>query len=154
MISLGNLSSKQSWELFEPSIIEKIKYVIKLLELYDVENRNIIEPELETLINCLESSTNQIETIFEKFKDIFYSVEKMDSGDWGKERVEERIKEYFQSLIKEPVFCLKSEENIQVEKWNPCQDALNAYIKQCDLNVFEIEKVLNFIRNEIIAKRG
>ena len=45
------------------------------------------------------------------------------------------------------------ELNDKTEKWNPAQEFLISYIKECELTVFEAEKVHDFIRNEIKAKR-
>ena len=45
------------------------------------------------------------------------------------------------------------ELNDKTEKWNPAQELLISYIKECELTVFEAEKVQDFIRNEIKAKR-
>ena len=45
------------------------------------------------------------------------------------------------------------ELNDKTEKWNPAQELLISYIKECELSVFEVEKVHDFIRNEIKAKR-
>ena len=45
------------------------------------------------------------------------------------------------------------ELNDKTEKWNPAQELLISYIKECDLNVFEVEKIQDFIRKEIKAKR-
>lgn len=52
--------------------------------------------------------------------------------------------------------CKKREEDElddKTEKWNPAQELLISYIKECELTVFEVEKVYDFIRNEIKAKR-
>ena len=62
--------------------------------------------------------------------------------------LEERAKEdeAFEKMIEE---CLYD----KTEKWNPAQELLISYIKECELTVFEAEKVHDFIRNEIKAKR-
>ena len=44
-----------------------------------------------------------------------------------------------------------NELDLKIQKWNPAQEILIEYIKECDLNVFEVEKIQDFIRNEIIA---
>lgn len=45
------------------------------------------------------------------------------------------------------------ELTLEIQKWNPAQEFLISYIKECELTVFEVEKVQDFIRNEIKAKR-
>lgn len=45
------------------------------------------------------------------------------------------------------------ELTLETQKWNPAQEILIEYIKECELTVFEAEKVHDFIRNEIKAKR-
>ena len=55
-------------------------------------------------------------------------------------------RENFEKMIEE---CLYD----KTEKWNPAQELLISYIKECELTVFEAEKVHDFIRNEIKAKR-
>ena len=71
--------------------------------------------------------------------------------------LEERAKEEeaFENMIEE---CLevktnKDELTLEIQKWNPAQELLISYIKECELTVFEAEKVHDFIRNEIKAKR-
>ena len=46
-----------------------------------------------------------------------------------------------------------NELTLETQKWNPAQELLISYIKECELTVFEAEKVHDFIRNEIKAKR-
>ena len=45
------------------------------------------------------------------------------------------------------------ELTLETQKWNPAQEILIEYIKECELTVFEAEKVHDFIRNEIKSKR-
>lgn len=44
-----------------------------------------------------------------------------------------------------------NELDLKIQKWNPAQEILIEYIKECNFNVFEVEKIQDFIRNEIIA---
>jgi len=101
-----------------------------------------------------------VDSLFENyFKDIFRSLERMDSGDCGKEEVEEKINLIPPKLKQWISVNTKIEKddndelNDKTEKWNPAQELLISYIKECDLNVFEVEKIQDFIRKEIKAKR-
>lgn len=45
------------------------------------------------------------------------------------------------------------ELTLKIQKWNPAQELLISYIRECDLTVFEVEKIQDFIRKELKAKR-
>ena len=159
MSSFRNISHVDASELFQVGRIEDIKNIEGFLEIYDVENRELFNQGLKLFVSSLESSFENY------FKDIFYSIERMDSGDCGKEEVEKKIKLISPKLIhwifKNRLRSLSSqvektnndELTLETQKWNPAQEILIEYIKECDLNVFEVEKIQDFIRNEIKAKR-
>lgn len=93
------------------------------------------------------------------------TLERMDAGDCGKEEVEEKINLISPELqqwisvnnLLLPYSKIEKDNNDELndktEKWNPAQELLISYIKECELTVFEAEKVQDFIRNEIKAKR-
>lgn len=155
-----SISFVDSSDLFQVERIEVIKEIEEFLEIYDVENRELFNQGLKLFIYALENSLDIIDSLFENyFKDIFRSLERMDSGDCGKEEVEEKINLISPELqqwisVKKIEKDDNDELNDKTEKWNPAQELLISYIKECDLNVFEVEKIQDFIRNEIIAKRG
>lgn len=85
----------------------------------------------------------------------FYEKNKCDDC-----MLEERAKEdeAFEKMIKvKDLFQVEKANNdeltLEIQKWNPAQELLISYIKECELTVFEAEKVHDFIRNEIKAKR-
>lgn len=164
MSEFRNISHVDASELFQVGRIEDIKKIEEFLEIYEVENRELFNQGLKLFVSSLESSLDAIDSSFENyFKDIFYSIERMDSGDCGKEEVEKKIKLISPKLIhwifKNRLRSLSSqvektnndELTLETQKWNPAQEILIEYIKECDLNVFEVEKIQDFIRNEIIA---
>lgn len=166
MSRFRNISFLDASDLFQVGRIEDIKNIEEFLEIYDVENRELFNQGLKLFVSSLETSLDAIDSSFENyFKDIFYSIERMDSGDCGKEEVEKKIKLISPKLIhwifKNRLRSLSSqvektnndELNDKTEKWNPAQELLISYIKECDLNVFEVEKIQDFIRKEIKAKR-
>lgn len=91
----------------------------------------------------------------------FYEKNKCDDCMLEEQAKEDEV---FENMIEE---CIKhgcqencgdkyKEENeklIETQKWNPAQEILIEYIKECELTVFEAEKVHDFIRNEIKVKR-
>ena len=164
MSSFRNISHVDASDLFQVERIEDIKNIEEFLEDYEVENRELFNQGLKLFVSALENSLDIIDSLFENyFKDIFRSLERMDSGDCGKEEVEEKINlisPELQQWISVNNLLLPSskiekddndELNDKTEKWNPAQELLISYIKECDLNVFEVEKIQDFIRNEIIA---
>lgn len=166
MSSFRNISHVDASELFQVGRIEDIKNIEESLEIYEVENRELFNQGLKLFVSGLENSLDIIDSLFENyFKDIFYSIERMDSGDCGKEEVEEKINLISPKLkqwisvnnLLLPSSKIEKDDNDELndktEKWNPAQEFLISYIKECDLNVFEVEKIQGFIRNEIKAKR-
>lgn len=166
MSSFRNISHVDASDLFQVNRIEDIKNIEEFLEIYEVENRELFNQGLKLFVSGLENSLDIIDSLFENyFKDIFYSIERMGSGDCGKEEVEKKINlispklKQWISVNNLLLPCSKIEKvnndelNDKTEKWNPAQEILIEYIKECDLNVFEVEKIQDFIRNEIKAKR-
>lgn len=166
MSRFRNISFVDSSDLFEVNRIEDIKNIEEFLEMYEVENRELFNQGLKLFVSGLENSLDIIDSLFENyFKDIFYSIERMDSGDCGKEEVEEKINLISPKLkqwisvnnLLLPYSKTEKDNNDELndktEKWNPAQELLISYIKECELSVFEVEKVHDFIRNEIKAKR-
>jgi len=154
-------------DLFQVQRIEVIKEIEEFLEIYDVKNRELFNQGLKLFVSALENNMDIVDSLFENyFKDIFYSIERMDSGDCGKEEVEKKINLISPKLkqwisvnnLLLPCSKIKKDDNDEInnkiEKWNPAQDLLISYIKECDLNVFEVEKIQDFIRKEIKAKKG
>lgn len=167
MSSFRNISHVDASDLFQVRRIEDIKNIEEFLEDYEVENRELFNQGLKLFVSAIENRLDIIDSLFENyFKDIFYSIERMDTGDCGKEEVEKKINlilpklKQWISVNNLLLPCSKIEKdnndelNDKTEKWNPAQDLLISYIKECDLNVFEVEKIQDFIRNEIIPKRG
>ena len=166
MSCFRNISHVDASELFQVGRIEDIKKIEEFLEIYEVENRELFNQGLKLFVSSLESSLDAIDSSFENyFKDIFYSIERMDSGDCGKEEVEKKIK-LISPKLKQwisvnnrllPSSKIEKDDNDELndktEKWNPAQELLISYIKECDLNVFEVEKIQDFIRKEIKAKK-
>lgn len=161
-----SISFVDSSDLFQVERIEVIKEIEEFLEIYDVENRELFNQGLKLFVSALENSLDMIDSLFENyFKDIFRSLERMDSGDCGKEEVEEKINLISPELqqwisvnnLLLPYSKIEKDNNDELndktEKWNPTQEILIEYIKECELTVFEAEKVHDFIRNEIKAKR-
>lgn len=161
-----SISFVDSSDLFQVERIEVIKEIEEFLEDYEVENRELFNQCLKLFVSALENSLDIVDSLFENyFKDIFRSLERMDSGDCGKEEVEEKINlilpklKQWISVNNLLLPCSKIEKvnndelNDKTEKWNPAQELLISYIKECELTVFEAEKVQDFIRNEIKAKR-
>lgn len=155
-----SISFIDSSDLFQVERIEVIKEIQEFLEDYEVENRELFNQGLKLFVSALENSLDIIDSLFENyFKDIFRSLERMDTGDCGKEEVEKKINLISPKLKQWISVNTKIEKddndelNDKTEKWNPAQELLISYIKECDLNVFEVEKIQDFIRNEIKAKR-
>ena len=167
MSRFRNISFVDSSDLFQVNRIEDIKNIEEFLEMYEVENRELFNQGLKLFVSALENNLDIVDSLFENyFKDIFYSIERMDSGDCGKEEVEKKIN-LISPKLKQwisvkylflPCSEIKKDDNDELnnktEKWNPAQDLLISYIKECDLNVFEVEKIQDFIRKEIKAKKG
>ena len=167
MGSFRNISFVDSSDLFQVNRIEDIKNIEEFLEMYEVENRELFNQGLKLFVSGLENSLDIIDSLFENyFKDIFYSIERMGSGDCGKEEVEKKINlispklKQWISVNNLLLPCSKIEKvnndelTLETQKWNPAQELLISYIKECELTVFEVEKVQDFIRNEIKAKKG
>ena len=167
MSRFRNISFVDSSDLFQVNRIEDIKNIEEFLEMYEVENRELFNQGLKLFVSALENNLDIVDSLFENyFKDIFYSIERMDSGDCGKEEVEKKINLISPKLkqwisvnnLLLPCSKIKKDDNDEInnktEKWNPAQDLLISYIKECDLNVFEVEKIQDFIRKEIKAKKG
>ena len=166
MSRFRNISFVDASDLFQVNRIEDIKNIEEFLEIYDVENRELFNQGLKLFVSALENRLDLVDSLFENyFKDIFYSIERMDSGDCGKEEVEKKIN-LISPKLKQRISvnnlllpCSKIEKdnndelNDKTEKWNPAQELLISYIRECDLTVFEVEKIQGFIRNEIKAKR-
>ena len=161
-----SISFVDSSDLFQVERIEVIKEIEEFLEDYEVENRELFNQCLKLFVSALENSLDIVDSLFENyFKDIFRSLERMDAGDCGKEEVEEKINlisPELQQWISVNNLLLpysktekdnNDELNDKTEKWNPAQELLISYIKECELTVFEAEKVQDFIRNEIKVKR-
>jgi len=155
-----SISFVDSSDLFQVERIEVLKEIEEFLEDYEVENRELFNQGLKLFVSALENSLDIVDSLFENyFKDIFRSLERMDSGDCGKEEVEEKINLIPPKLKQWISVNTKIEKddndelNDKTEKWNPAQELLISYIKECDLNVFEVEKIQDFIRKEIKAKR-
>lgn len=161
-----SISFVDASDLFQVQRIEVIKEIEEFLEIYDVENRELFNQGLKLFVSALENSLDMIDSLFENyFKDIFRSIERMDSGDCGKEEVEEKINLISPKLkqwisvnnLLLPNSKIEKDNNdeltLESQKWNPAHELLISYIRKCDLTVFEVEKVHDFIRNEIKAKR-
>lgn len=166
MSSFRNISHVDASDLFQVERIEDIKNIEEFLEDYEVENRELFNQGLKLFVSAIENRLDIIDSLFENyFKDIFYSIERMDTGDCGKEEVEEKINlispklKQWISVNNLLLPCSKIEKgnndelNDKTEKWNPAQEILIEYIKECDLNVLEAEKISDFIRNEILTLR-
>lgn len=162
-----SISFVDASELFQVERIEVIKEIEEFLEIYDVENRELFNQSLKLFVSALENTLDIVDSLFENyFKDIFRSLERMDSGDCGKEEVEKKINlisPELQQWISVNNLLLpyskieknnNNELNDKTEKWNPAQELLISYIRECDLTVFEVEKIQDFIRKEIKAKKG
>ena len=167
MGSFRNISFVDSSDLFQVNRIEDIKNIEEFLEMYEVENRELFNQGLKLFVSAIENRLDIIDSLFENyFKDIFYSIERMDTGDCGKEEVEKKINlispklKQWISVNNLLLPCSKIEKvnndelTLETQKWNPAQELLISYIKECELTVFEVEKVQDFIRNEIKAKKG
>ena len=167
MSSFRNISHVDASDLFQVERIEDIKNIEEFLEDYEVENRELFNQGLKLFVSALENNLDIVDSLFENyFKDIFYSIERMDTGDCGKEEVEKKINLISPKLkqwisvnnLLLPYSKIEKDNNDELndktEKWNPAQDLLISYIKECDLNVFEVEKIQDFIRKEIKAKKG
>ncbi|MBE6361495.1 MAG: hypothetical protein E7059_08615, partial [Treponema bryantii] len=88
MSSFRNISHIDASDLFQVNRIEDIKNIEEFLEMYEVENRELFNQGLKLFVSALENSLDIVDSLFENyFKDIFYSIERMDSGDCGKEEV-------------------------------------------------------------------